>query len=296
MTVLVTGATGFVGSHLVAELLDHDYDVRALTRDRESGRATLDERVEVVEGDVLDPDSLDGVFEDVDVAYYLIHSLGMGEAFEQRDTTAADNFAAAASEAGVDRVIYLGGLGETGPDLSPHLRSRRDVEERLRQGAYDLTTFRAAIIVGAGSASFEMVRQLVSRLPVMITPKWVRTPSQPIAIGDVTAYLRRAIETPETAGETLEIGGPEVLSYQEMMERTAAAAGRRLTVLPVPVLTPKLSVYWIDLMTDTPKHISHPLIEGLKNPVVVTDDRAEELLPMELTPFDEALERALEAT
>lgn len=295
MTVLVTGATGFVGSNLIPDLLDHGYEVRALSRDRESAQSKLDSRVEVVEGNVLEPATLDGVFTDVDVAYYLVHSLGMGDKFEERDNRAADNFATAASEAGVERVIYLGGLGETGPDLSPHLRSRREVEAHLRQGTYDLTTFRAAIIVGAGSASFEMVRQLVSRLPVMITPKWVRTPSQPIAIADVIEYLRRAIETPETAGETIEIGGPEVLSYQEMMERTAEAAGRHLTVIPVPVLTPKLSVYWIDLMTDTPKHISHPLIEGLRNPVVVTNDRAEKLLPMELTPFDEALERALEA-
>lgn len=296
MTVLVTGATGFVGSHLVTDLLEHGYDVRALTRDREAGQAQLDSRIDVVEGDVLDPDSLAGVFEGVDVAYYLIHSLGTGAAFEERDTKAADNFAAAASEAGVERVIYLGGLGETGEDLSAHLRSRRDVEERLGQGTYDLTTFRAAIIVGAGSASFEMVRQLVSRLPVMITPKWVRTPSQPIAIRDVVEYLRRAIEVPESAGETIEIGGPEVLSYQEMMERTAQATGRHLTVIPVPVLTPTLSVYWIDLMTDTPKHISHPLIEGLENPVVVTDDRATELFDVELTPFDAAIERALAET
>jgi len=294
MTVLVTGATGFVGSYLIPDLLDHGYDVRALSRNKEKAQSQLDSRVEVVEGDVLDPETLDDVFTDIDVAYYLVHSLGIGEAFEERDNRAADNFAEAASEAGVERVIYLGGLGETGPDLSPHLRSRREVEEHLRQGSYDLTTFRAAIIVGSGSASFEMVRQLVSRLPVMITPKWVRTPSQPIAIDDVIEYLRRAIETPETAGETLEIGGPEVLSYQEMMERTAAAAGRNLKVIPVPVLTPKLSVYWIDLVTDTPKHISHPLIEGLRNPVVVTNDRAEELIPMELTPFDEALERAIE--
>ncbi len=294
MRTLVTGATGFVGSHLVSSLLEHGYDVRALTRDREKGEARLDSRVEVREGDVLTPETLDGVFEGVDVAYYLIHSLGIGDEFEERDQRAAENFAEAASEAGVDRVIYLGGLGETGEELSAHLRSRREVEETLREGTYDLTSFRAAIVVGAGSASFEIIRQMVSRLPVMITPRWVRTPSQPIAIDDVVEYLRKAIETPETAGETLEIGGPEVLSYQEMMERTAAAMGRKLFIIPVPVLTPKLSVYWIDLVTDTPKHISHPLIEGLKNPVVVGDSRAEELLSVELTPFDEAVRKAIE--
>jgi uncharacterized protein YbjT (DUF2867 family) len=294
MHVLLTGATGFVGSNLLPALLERGHEVRALTRDRERGEAVLDDRVEVVEGDILDPPSLEGVFEDIDLAYYLIHSLGYGTEFERRDRQAARNFAAAASDAGVERVIYLGGLGETGEDLSPHLRSRREVEDLLREGSYDLTTFRAAIIVGAGSASFEMVRQIVSRLPIVITPRWVRTPSQPIAIRDVIEYLCEAIDTPATAGETLEIGGPEILSYQEMMERTAAAMGRHLYVLPVPVLTPKLSVYWIDLVTNTPKHISHPLIEGLRNPVVVTEDRAQELLPIELTPFDEALERAIE--
>ena len=294
MHVLLTGATGFVGSNLLPALLDRGHEVRALTRDRERGEAVLDDRVEVVEGDILDPSSLEGVFDDIDLAYYLIHSLGYGKEFEEQDREAARNFAAAASDADVERVIYLGGLGETGEDLSPHLRSRREVEDLLREGASKLTTFRAAIIVGAGSASFEMVRQIVSRLPIVITPKWVRTPSQPIAIRDVVEYLCEAAEVPATAGETLEIGGPEILSYQEMMERTAAAMGRKLYVLPVPVLTPKLSVYWIDLVTNTPKHISHPLIEGLRNPVVVTDDRAQELLPIELTPFDEALERALE--
>lgn len=294
MHILLTGATGFVGSNLLPALLERGHDVRALTRDAEKGRAQLDSRVEVVEGDILAPESLDGVFEDIDLAYYLIHSLYIGEEYEERDRMAAQNFADQASEAGVDRVIYLGGLGETGEGLSKHLRSRREVEEVLRTGDYELTSFRAAIIVGAGSASFEMVRQMVSRLPVMITPKWVRTPSQPIAIRDVVEYLCEAAERPETAGETLEIGGPEVLSYQQMMERTAAALGRRLTIFPVPVLTVKLSAYWIDLVTDTPRAISRPLIEGLKNPVVVTDDRAQKLIPIELTPFDEALERAIE--
>ena len=293
MQILVTGATGFVGRALVPALLDAGYEVRALSRDRSKGEEILDSRVEVVEGDVLDPESLDGVFDGVDLAYYLVHSLGAGGEYEERDRRAADTFADAASEAGVDRVIYLGGLGETGDDLSAHLASRREVEAHLAEGEYELTTFRAAIIVGAGSESFEMVRQMVSRLPVMITPKWVRTPSQPIAVRDVIEYLVKAVETPETAGKTLEIGGPEVLSYEDMMRRTAAAMGRRLYILPVPVLTPKLSVYWIDLVTNTPPSISHPLIEGLKNPVVVTDDTAQELLDVDRTPFDEAVSRAL---
>lgn len=296
MQILVTGATGFVGSSLVPALLDAGHEVSALTRDASRGMEQLDPRVTVLEGDVLDRESLAGVFDDVELAYYLVHSMESGGEFEEQDKEAARNFADLASEAGVDRVIYLGGLGETGDDLSPHLRSRREVESILESGSYDLTTFRAAIIIGAGSKSFEMVRQLASRLPVMITPKWVRTPSQPIAITDVVEYLVQAVETPETAGMTLEIGGPEVISYEDMMRRTGQAMGRRLYIIPVPVLSPKLSVYWIDLVTNTPPSISHPLIEGLKNPVVVTDDTAEELLDVELTPFDEAVERAVAET
>ncbi|MFB6113810.1 MAG: NAD(P)H-binding protein [Halodesulfurarchaeum sp.] len=294
MQVLLTGATGFVGQALVRPLLERGYAVRALTRDRSKGIEMLDPRVEVVEGDMLAPDTLNGVFDDVDVAFYLIHSLQTGGEFEEKDRTAAATFARKASAAGVDRVIYLGGLGETGDDLSPHLRSRQEVETRLADGSFDLTTFRAAVIVGAGSESFEMVRQLVSRLPIMITPKWVRTPCQPIAIDDVVEYLLDAIETPETAGKTLEIGGPEVLTYEEMMRRTALLLDRRLFIVPVPVLTPKLSVYWIDLVTDTPKHISHPLIEGLRNPVVVTDDTAQTLFDIDRTSFDDAVRRAIE--
>lgn len=293
MQILVTGATGFVGGALVPALLDRGFAVRALSRNRSKAIEQLDPRVDVVGGDIFEPESLEGVFEDVDLAYYLIHSLETGDEFEARDRTAAENFARVASEAGVDRVIYLGGLGETGEDLSPHLRSRREVEERLAEGSYDLTTFRAGVIVGAGSESFEMVRQLVSRLPVMITPKWVRTPAQPIAISDVVEYLVEAVETPETAGKTLEIGGPEVLTYEEMMRRTASILDRRLHIVPVPVLTPKLSVYWIDLVTSIPPSISHPLIEGLRNPVVVTDHTADELIDVNHTPFDEAVERAV---
>ena len=295
MQILVTGATGFVGRNLVPALLDDGHEIRALTRARSSTESMLDPRVEVREGDLLEPETIEGVFADVDVAYYLVHSLGYGKEFATVDHRAASNFAAAASAAGVARVIYLGGLGETGSDLSEHLRSRREVEAILAEGAYELTTFRAAVIIGAGSGSFEMIRQLVGRLPVMITPRWVRTPVQPIAIRDVVAYLRGALAVPETAGRTLEIGGPEVLTYEEMLRRTASAMGRRLFMIPIPALTPRLSVYWIDLVTDTPKRISHPLVEGLRNPVVVTDETAQRLLDVELTPFDEALARALAA-
>jgi len=292
MQVLVTGATGFVGSRLVPALLDAGHDVRAMTRDA-SGYDAPD-AVAVVEGDLLDPASLDGAFGGVDAAYYLVHSMGAGGDFAERERRAARNFADAASDAGVERVVYLGGLGEEGDDLSEHLRSRREVEAVLADGDYDLTTLRAAIIVGAGSEGFETVRQLVSRLPVMVTPRWVSTPCQPVAVSDVVAYLVGVLEEPATAGETFEVGGPDVLSYGEMLRRTATAMGRRPpVVLPVPVLTPRLSSYWVDLVTDVEFAVARELIEGLKNPVVADDDRIRELVPVELTPFDAAVRRAV---
>lgn len=291
MDVLVTGATGFVGSRLIPALLAADHTVTGLARDPRSYEPP--EGVSVVQGDLLEPESLDGDFAGVDAAFYLVHSLSAGTDFADRDRRAARNFAEAAGTAGVDRVIYLGGLGEMGEGLSEHLRSRREVEEYLSDGEYRLTTLRAAIIIGAGSVSFRMIYQLSKRLPVMVTPKWVRTECQPIAIDDVVAYLVGVLDVPETAGETYEIGGPEVLTYGQMLKRTAKQFGRRPRIIPVPVLTPKLSVYWVDLVTDVPKHLAHPLIYGLKNPVVVTDHRIRDLVPVELTPFDEAVARAL---
>lgn len=291
MEILVTGATGFVGSALVPALVEADHDVRAMTRDP----AGYDPPpgATAVGGDLLEPASLGSAFDGVDAAYYLVHSMGAGDEFAERDRQAARHFTRAASDAGVDRVIYLGGLGETGADLSEHLRSRREVEAILAEGDPDLTTLRAAVILGSGSASFRMVRQLAARLPVMVTPRWVRTECQPIAIDDVVAYLVGVLDVPETAGETYEIGGPEVLTYQEMLSRTARHLGSDPLILPVPVLSPALSVYWVDLVTDVPRHVAHPLVYGLKNPVVVTDDRIRDLVPVDLTPFDEAVEEAL---
>ncbi|MFC7044186.1 NAD(P)H-binding protein [Halobacteriaceae archaeon GCM10025711] len=293
MRVLVTGATGFVGSRLVPALLDAGHDVVALVRD--ATRYDAPDGVQVVEGDLLDFETLSPAFEGVEAAYYLVHSMQAGEDFEERDRLAARHFATAASEAGVARVVYLGGLGEERDHLSEHLRSRREVETILDEGEYDLTTLRAAIVVGPGSTGFDMVYQLASRLPVMVTPRWVRTPCQPIAVSDAIAYLAGVLDEPETAGETYEIGGPEVLTYQKMMTRTAAMMDHDVTVVPVPVLSPKLSAYWVDLVTDVPRSVAHPLIEGLKNPVVVQDDRIREAVPLDLTSFDEAVRRALRA-
>ena len=298
MRVLVTGATGFVGGRLVPALLEAGHDVGVLVRDagRYEPPASGDDAVTVHEGDLLDPGSFDEALADVEAAYYLVHSMQAGSDFEERDRRAARNFAAAASEAGIDRVVYLGGLGEAGDELSAHLQSRREVEHLLAEGEYDLTTLRAAIIVGHGSASFRMVRQLVRRLPVMVTPKWVGNECQPIAIDDVLAYLVGVLDAPETAGETYEIGGPDVLTYGEMLQRTAAAMGRRPPIiLPVPVLSPRLSSYWVGLVTDVDPRVARPLIDGLKNPVVVTDDSITDHVDVDLTPFETAVERALEA-
>lgn len=294
--VLVTGANGFVGSRLVPALREAGHEVVVLVRNA----ATYDAPpgVRVVEGDLLDPGSLPNAFrfdgEPVDAAYYLVHSMRAGADFETRDRQAAGNFTDAADDAGVDRVVYLGGLGEDRDELSPHLRSRREVERLLADGDAQLTTLRAAIIVGNGSASFDLVRQLADRLPVMVTPQWVHTRCQPIAIDDVIAYLVGVLDVPETAGETYEIGGPEVLTYAEILRRTRAAMGRRLLLIPVPVLSPRLSAYWIGLVTDVPAAVARPLIDGLRNPVVADDERIRELLPIALTPFDEAVRRAFE--
>ena len=286
--ILVTGATGYVGGRLVPRLLAAGYRVRCLVRDpaRLQGRPWLDQ-VELATGDVLQPASLAAAVREVAVVYYLVHSLGGGGDFSERDLAAARNCAAAAKSAGVARIIYLGGLGDPHSDLSPHLRSRHETGAALRAAGVPVTEFRAAVIVGSGSLSFEMIRYLTERLPVMICPQWVFTRIQPIAIRNVLDYLVAALACPASAGRILEIGGRDVITYAEMMSGYAQARGLKRHLLAVPVLTPRLSSYWVHLVTPIPANIAQPLIKGLGNEVIVRDPLALKLFPA-IQPLDYA--------
>lgn len=295
--VLVTGATGYIGGRLVPRLLARGYRVRCLVRDRrkiESRPWGSHTALEIAEGDAGDRDTLSHAMDGCSAAYYLIHSMiAAGESYRQRDRALATTFAAAASSSGVRRIIYLGGLGETGDGLSEHLASRREVESALASGSVPVTVLRAAMIIGSGSASFEILRYLTERLPVMVTPQWVATECQPIAVRNVLHYLIAALETRETAGRTLDIGGPDVLSYRRIMQATAEALGLpRRIILPVPVLTPRLSSLWIHLVTPIGHRIARPLAEGLRNRVVCRNDDALKLMPQRLLSVREAIELA----
>jgi len=254
--------------------------VRVLVRDplRLRGREWAD-RVEIVTGDVLRPETLGAALEGVGVAYYLVHSMAGGEGYLERDLAAARAFGHAAAEAGVRRLVYLGGLGDPGADLSHHLRSRQETGRALREAGVPVTEFRAAVVVGSGSISFEMIRYLTERLPVMVCPQWVYTRVQPIAVDDLLHYLVAALDVPASAGSVVEIGGADVLTYGEMMLGYADARGLRRRLQPVPVLTPTLSSYWVHLVTPIPSQIARPLIEGLRNETVVRDHRARDLFP-----------------
>jgi uncharacterized protein YbjT (DUF2867 family) len=294
--VLVTGATGYIGGRLVGELLAAGYRVRCLVRTpAKLAAAPWREQVDVVEGDV--ETDLGAAFEGVDAAYYLIHAIGASADWAQRDRAAALNFSRGAAAAGVKRIVYLGGLGEVAAgqrELSPHLRSRHEVGAELASGPVPVTELRAAVVIGSGSASFEMLRYLVEVLPVMVTPRWVDTRCQPIAVRDVLRYLVQVLDEERTAGRVLEIGGPEVLTYRQMMDVYAEEAGlRRRVVVPVPVLTPRLSSLWVGLVTPLPRSLARPLVDSLVNEVIVHDDAAAELLPGPLLTYRAAVGLAL---
>jgi len=284
--VVVTGATGYVGGRLVPRLLEAGYRVRCLVRDasRLQGRSWLPQ-VEVVTGDVLRPESLAAAMVGAVAAYYLVHSMAGGEGFHERDIAAARSFARAAADAGVGRIVYLGGLGDPRTGLSGHLRSRQATGDALREGPVPVTEFRAAVVVGSGSISFEMIRYLTERLPVMICPQWVYTRVQPIGVDDLLRYLVEALDVPSSAGQTVEVGGADVRTYGDMMLGYAQVRGLRRRLQPVPVLTPVLSSYWVHLVTPIPSTIARPLIEGLRSEVVVRDDSAARLFP-DIHPVD----------
>jgi len=292
--ILITGATGYVGSRLVRVLTSYDYRIRCMARRIESLDLPADSNCETVAADLLDRATLSPALDGVHTAFYLVHSLTGGGDFAKLDRHAAQNFAYAAKQAGVHRIIYLGGLG-CGPDLSPHLASRQEVGCILADSGIDTIEFRASIIIGSGSISFEMIRSLVEKLPVMVTPHWVRTQAQPISINDVIAYLLEAIELPLEGSRTFEIGGPERVSYDGIMREYARQRGLRRWMIPVPVLTPYLSSLWLRFVTPLYVKIGRALIEGIKNPTVVNDSAAADVFSVQPVNVRKAIAAELRA-
>ena len=285
----MTGATGFIGQRLVPVLLREGWEVLALTRRPEE----YDGEGTVVGGDVGDPSTFAEALAQVDVAIYLVHSLDQAD-FERRDREAAVGFGKAAAEAGVSQIVYLGGLGPDGEELSPHLRSRREVERLLGDGGVPVTTLRAGIVVGPGGISWEITRQLVKNLPAMVVPRWVSTRTQPIAVDDVIRYLAGVAGREEAYGRTFEIGGPDQLTYYDMLQVAAeVTTGHRVPIIRVPVLTPRLSSYWLALVTDVDARTGRNLIDSMVTEVVVTDESIREVVPGEPMSYEEAVRRAL---
>ena len=295
MRILVVGASGYIGGRLTSVLSSLGHELTLMSRDARplAGRFP---QAAVVAADLLMPSSLTPALDGVEVAYYLAHSMGSGErGFTDRDLTAARNFAAAAGQAGVRRIVYLGGLGDEAAGLSPHLASRQQVGKELGAHGVAVTEFRAAIIIGSGSASFEILRHLTERLPIMITPRWVSTRCQPIGIRDALDYLVSALDHPEITG-VVEIGGPDILSYGDMMRTYARLRGLRRIMIPVPVLTPRLSSYWVSLVSPVPAGIARPLIEGLRNEVIVRDPGPAAAFDLAPASYETALQRAIDRT
>jgi uncharacterized protein YbjT (DUF2867 family) len=298
--ILLTGPTGFIGKRLLYELDVRGYRVRCLVRRSEtlSLPRPLNHAPEIVYGDLLDTGSLGGVFDGMDTAYYLVHSMGGRKiretlAFAEKDRVAAQNFVKFADAAGLSRVIYLGGLGDVADKLSHHLASRQEVGRILQSGRVKTTILRAAVIIGAGGAAFEIVRYLVERLPVMICPQWVYTKSQPIAVENVLGYLAGCLENPATAGLSFDIGGPRILSYADLFRMYARVRGLKRIIVGLPFVPFRLSAYWVNLLTPVPAGIVLPLAEGLRNEAVCRENRIRELVPIRLLDMEQAICNAL---
>ncbi len=292
-TILLTGATGYVGGRLLPLLERRAYHVRCMSRRPEALASTVGGETEVVQGDVLDRDSLTAAMADVDTAFYFVHSMGSTADFESADRKAAENFTAAAREAGVRRIIYLGGLGSRDKNLSKHLRSRQETGDVLRSSGVQVIELRASIVIGSGSLSFEMIRSLVERLPIMICPKWVRVLAQPIAIEDVLSYLLESIELASDDSKIYEIGGPDQVSYGDIMQEYARQRGLRRLMIPVPLLTPYLSSLWLGFVTPLYARIGRKLVESLKNPTLVSSNLASTAFAVRPRSLAEAIARAL---
>jgi uncharacterized protein YbjT (DUF2867 family) len=293
---LVTGGSGYVGGRLIPLLEERGMRLRCLARDPEKMRPRVRPSTEVVRGDVLDRPTLDEALHGVHTAYYLVHLMSGSKNFEQEDRQAASNFAEAAKQAGLSRIVYLGGLGDDAdPSLSPHLRSRHEVGEILRDSGVETVEFRASMVVGAGSISFQLMKSLTDRLPVMLCPRWLTTPTQPVAVDDVLAYLVAALDLPPGESQIFEIGGNDVVSYGDLIREYARQKKLRRWLISVPVLTPWLSGLWLALVTPASFEVGRHLIEGLKNPTVVRDRTALEAFPIRPVGVSEAIRRALAA-
>jgi len=291
--ILLTGGTGYVGGRLLSLLQDRGLPVRCLTRRPEALKARVTSTTEVVPGDVLERESLETAFRGVDTAYYFVHSMGAERDFEQQDRIAATNFAQAATAAGVRRIVYLGGLGNPDQDLSKHLRSRQETGDVLRAHHSQVVEFRASIVIGSGSLSFEMIRALVERLPVMICPRWVQVQAQPIAVEDLLAYLLAALELPTGRSQVYEIGGPDQVSYGQIMNEYARQRGLTRWLIPVPLLTPYLSSLWLGLVTPLYARVGRKLVESLRNPTLISNNLAATTFAVRPRSIRDAIARAL---
>lgn len=292
--ILITGGSGYVGGRLIARLEERGVSLRCMARRPEALKSKVADSTEVVFGDVLQPESMEAALSGISTAYYMVHSMGTGRDFESDDRRGARHFALAARKAGVKRIVYLGGLGDSDQKLSAHLRSRQEVGQVLAESGAQVIEFRASIVIGSGSLSFELIRALVQRLPFMICPKWVQTPAQPIAIEDVLAFLIAALDYSESGHHVFEIGGPQQVTYRELMREYARQRGLRRLMVSVPFLTPRLSSLWLGLVTPVYARVGRKLVDSLKNPTVVRDDSANQTFNIQPRDVKAAIERALE--